>query len=165
VPENGVKPVGFPAQYCAYHGFYGNKASPIPEGIVYSLIPYLPGLEFKGGSGVRVQCGTWSVNGGGVNGWLDGTGLSLSHEIAEAATDPVQIPNARGKVIGLGWILPSTLKIEPDSQNEISDVCQDVGLKNIFTVGKFMMAAQSLYSNKAPTVGAPANTTGYCVTQ
>jgi hypothetical protein len=155
VTQSGVKP--FPKTACAYHSFYGDDDKPIPGGIVFSVVPYLPGVLKKLPGGKRPDCFGWSVNNKTANGWLDGMGIALSHEIAEAVTDPVQV--AAGS---LGYVLPAYLRGPNKTTDEISDDCQNVKMINIFSVGGLSMAAEPFYSNNTPL---PTGGMGYCVIQ
>jgi len=162
VTQRGVKPKDFLAEkngYCAYHTYLeASDEKPIPRGIVYSLIPYSAGVEQRLPGGKRLGCSGGSVNGQTVNGSLDAIGISLSHEIAEAVTDPVQVTAGP-----LGYVLPGYLR-DPKklSVDEISDDCQDVKMINIFSVSGLSMAAEPFYSNNTPL---PTGGMGYCVIQ
>lgn len=78
-------------QYCAYHGFFASGATPI----IYANIPY-------GGNNACELSGQTSPNGDLA---ADGASNPASHEITEAATDPLL--NA--------WF--------DASGNEIGDIC------------------------------------------
>jgi len=160
VTAKGVDPDNFETNgFCAYHYFKDSSpaGSPGTAGIAYTLMPYLPAFTRKIATNfLETQCGTNSVNPATpANGLLDGFGITLGHEIAEAITDPVILqapPPATGYLeLGYAWAAASVTNL-----TEIGDMCAWTGFQNIFEAGGVSFAAQLLYSNKAPAPpGAP----------
>jgi hypothetical protein len=143
-----VLPHGHPSTLsgCAYHDFIRGAVMPnMPvTGVVYVVLPYVPDKGIG-------RCGNQSLGGA-----LDGLGISASHEVVEAMSDPA--PSAGMNGGDLGWIDPNAANV---SENELSDVCNNIGLATRTFVPGVNYPVETIFSNRA--VDPRDNMAGNCV--
>ncbi|HEY8739744.1 MAG TPA: hypothetical protein VIN56_04035 [Candidatus Dormibacteraeota bacterium] len=123
----GTGTVGFKVQYCAWHSMTTDGT----RNVAFTNLPYIT----DAGS----SCGSNNVNPGAA-GTTDGITIVGGHEYAEAVTDPD---------VSTGWI--------DASGQENGDKCAWInsgpGAARNISLSSGSFAVQSLYSNKAGTLG------------
>ena len=126
--------------YCAYHN---SIADTLGRDVAYINMPYTPNLQVDAFGANTSLCGENFVNASNDfgNGYFDGYGMVLGHEIGETMTDPLPIKNSAwrdqaGQENGdmCAWLPPGT----------------DGGAHNIGPdAGGHVYAVQTLWSNAA----------------